>query len=500
MQVSTQFGRPLPKRDAVSLGTSSPFRLLVLGDFGRDTSWGKPVSVDRDNIDDVLQRFNVRVEISGGANVPDVEIPVREMEDFHPDRLFQQLDLFAALRDRRQRLEDDQTFTAEAEAILAAQGRTDDSKPTLQSEPAPPATHASPSELLSEALEQTEAIQKPIAQQIAEGSLNIDDFVRRLVAPYVIDKADPRQAEFIDGVDDAIAETMRQLLHHPAFQYTEAAWLGIKMLVRRLETDATLQIGLVNISKQQLAEDLCGNDDLTKSELYKLLVDDTDVAGAEPWTVVVGNYTFGASLNDTNLLGRVAQVHAAAGSVFVAGASPSIVGCEDLPALPDPDDWTPLTGEAARTWQALRTLSATAHVALAMPRVLARRPYGADTDPIDSFRFEEIADGRVHHDYLWINAAFVVATLLGRSFSHAGWSLSAAWSPELDGLPIHVYSDDDESVLKPCGEVELILRAGSVLSDSGLTAVHSVRGQGSVRIPSLRSLSLTEESVAGPWQ
>ncbi|MDB4614147.1 type VI secretion system contractile sheath large subunit, partial [bacterium] len=404
------------------------------------------------------------------------------------------LELFSSLRTRRSRLKNTKTFDEEAAAIIASNPSAP-SPETAEGESATescdPAT-LNVEDLFGETLAQTQLEQQSVVEQIAGGQFNIDDYVRKLVEPFVVAKADPRQAEFINGVDDAIAATMRKLLHHPAFQQLEAAWTGMQMLVRRLETDSKLSIHIINISKQQLADDVSG-DDLTQSQLYKLLlVESTSVAGAEPWKLVVGNITCDEGPEDSELVGRVARIHAAAGSVFVAAASPSVVGA-DLVQSSDPDDWTPLVGECTERWNRLRALPEATHVALAMPRILGRLPYGKATDPIDSFAFEEIPDGQVHADHLWLNPAFGVATLLGAAFT------TGVWSTELDHLPISIYNDGTESVVKPCAEVELILRAGDVLSASGLTAVHTVRDQGMVLIPTVRSLSLDQNKLAGHW-
>jgi type VI secretion system protein ImpC len=261
-----------------------------------------------------------------------------------------------------------------------------------------------------------------------------------------------------------------------------------------------LQISLLHLAKPQLSEDLMASDDLTRSRLYRLLVDSTTVAGADPWTLVVGNYTFDAEQPDTELLGRIAQVHASAGAVFVAAAAPGIVGCQDLANSSDPHDWDAAAGSATGHWQALRSLPSATSVSLALPRVLARCPYGESSNPIDAFDFEEVPDGRQHRHYLWMNPAFAVATMLGRSFSAGGWSVSSAWSQDLDDLPIFFYSDGGNSMIKPCAEVELVLRAGGVLADAGLTTVYSIRDQGSIRIPSVRSLSSSSKDVAGAWE
>src|SRR5580704_6084809 len=76
-----------PRQKALLSASVSAARYLVLGDFG-GRSHGTH-SVDRDNLDEVLTRQDVNL---AGAHM-------REIEDFHPDRLYQRFDLFRDLRD-----------------------------------------------------------------------------------------------------------------------------------------------------------------------------------------------------------------------------------------------------------------------------------------------------------------------------------------------------------------------------------------------------------------
>lgn len=513
MQVSAVFGSPLPERHSSAAVEPNAFRILMLGDFGAIVDPGKVLDIDRDSEESVMERLQVTAVLSDVAGVGEVRFAVRELDDFHPDRLFQQLPLFESLRNQRSRLQNSSTFAAEAAAIVASgksargdSNATTDSKPTSsQAEVAAAETGSAEaasdlSSLLEQTVQQTAAVRPTVEQPLVLGGLDVDELVRNIVAPYVLQKPDPKQAEFVAAVDDAIAGLMNSVLHHPAFQQLEAAWRGVHMLVRQLPTDSTLRLGLLQNSRQQLQTDLNAADDFTQTKLHQILVDQTVGMDHDPWTLVVGDYRFGHAVADTELLGRLARIHAAAGSVFVASADPEIVGCADLVASSDPHDWSPVEPEAAANWQQLRSLPESRSLVLAMPRILARRVYGADSDPTEAFRFEEMPEGSDHDSYLWMNPAFAVATLLGTAFSQAGWSISEAWSPALDGLPIHVYCDKDgDEVVKPCAEVELYLRAGEVLSAFGLTAVHSVRDEGSVRIPAVRCVAVESDPLAGLW-
>jgi type VI secretion system protein ImpC len=81
-------------------------------------------------------------------------------------------------------------------------------------------------------------------------------------------------------------------------------------------------------------------------------------------------------------------------------------------------------------WKSLRESEDSRYIGLAMPRFLARLPYGAKTDPVEEFDFEEDTGGPDHASYTWSNSAYAMAsTSIGPSSSTAGARASAAWSP-----------------------------------------------------------------------
>ncbi|HYP53116.1 MAG TPA: type VI secretion system contractile sheath small subunit, partial [Pyrinomonadaceae bacterium] len=109
-------------------GAETPFRVLLLGDFSGRAGRGeaveaealalrRPVAVDRDNLDDVLRRTAPRVSLSLAHGGPPLDIYFDSLEDFHPDRLYERLEIFRALRQTRRRLGDPATFREAAEEV-----------------------------------------------------------------------------------------------------------------------------------------------------------------------------------------------------------------------------------------------------------------------------------------------------------------------------------------------------------------------------------------------
>src|SRR5205085_7960282 len=112
---------------------------------------------------------------------------------------------------------------------------------------------------------------------------------------------------------------------------------------------------------------------------------------------------------------------------LLAAASPDLAGCDAFEAHPDPDDWKqPLSAEVADAWKALRALPESSYLGLALPRFLLRQPYGKESDPIDSFPFEELPGGLDHASYLWGNPSIICGYVLAAAFQSEGWDMRAS--------------------------------------------------------------------------
>jgi type VI secretion system protein ImpC len=476
----------------------TPFRVLLLGDFSgsgrkKPLPSRKPVQVDRDNFDEVLAAFHPELKLHLGDEEL-ATLQFSELDDFHPDHLLERVDMFRKLREMRARLEDPATF-ADAAAEIGLGGVA--TKPREAAQPTTP--QASPlalGSLLDDMVEQTEAR----AQTRPPAETDLQKFVRRVTEPHLISAADPQQAEALALIDRALGAQMRALLHVAEFQALEAAWRAVFLLVRRIDTDEMLKLYLVDLSKDELVADLNSSPDLRSTSTHRLFAEDgINSFGSEPWAAIVGNYSFGATRTDAESLGRVAKIAHAAGAPFLAAASPALLGCKSFSATPNPRDWTPLAGESASAWTTLRSLPEANAVGLAIPRFLLRLPYGKETDPIESFPFEEMPGEPEHDNYLWGNPAFVCALLLAQSFSESGWDLRPGQRAELDRLPVHIYQHQRASELKPCAEAWMTLDTADQIMQSGLMPLASMKGQDQIRLVRFQSIAQPLHALAGRW-
>ncbi|MEK6236790.1 MAG: type VI secretion system contractile sheath large subunit [Planctomycetales bacterium] len=490
----------------------APMRILVLGDFSGRENRGildaaglseRPILlIDVDNLDSRMFQFAPRLHLPlGDPSGPGVAVGFKSLEDFHPDELFHNVEIFQALRDKRKRLADPATF-AEAAAELKAAAATQPETKQQQPEAKPEEPEGEDDmDTLSRLLGGTPSSSPSPGVSGGASGTDISKFINRVVAPHVIPDQDPQQQQFLESVDQAISEQMRAVLRLPAFQRMEAAWRSINWLIDNLETSEELQVHVMDVSRPELAEDLRNaGGDLERSGLYKAIVEKgIKSSGGQPWSLLVGDYSFGLDPEDAKLLALMGAIGFKAGGPFLAQAKSEIVGCESLAKQPDPHDWTEPDEQGAQAWRALRKSGFAAWVGLAAPRVLLRLPYGEKTDEIERFEFEESPD-REHDAYLWGNPAYFCAGLIGAAFERSGWAMQPGDVSEVGDLPSHTFQEDGEFAQQACGEVYLSDRAGEAIMAQGLMPILSNRGRNSVKIMRFHSLTEPPSGLSGNWR
>ncbi len=486
----------------------TPFRIAILADFsGRDNrglsgaglslSSGRLIQVDVDNFEELLTRLGTEIHIPiGGEDGPRIAIRFCELDDFHPDRIFDRLEIFQKLRAARKRLQDPTTFAEAASEVRSwLTGEPDSGNTRTEAESIQAESKESDSDTIERLLGQ-----RPSAS--AKQFVDLETLIHEVVKPYIVPSPHPQQAELVAQVDQAISGQMRALLHHPDFKGLEAAWRTLHLLVSQVETDESLKLYVGDISKTELAADLASADRLQSTGTYRFLVEQSiGMQGAEPWALLVGCYTFDKTKEDINLLRRLARVAQAAGAPFLAAAGSHFADCESIALTPDPDDWRwQADPVAAQLWQELRNSPEAASIGLVLPRLLLRLPYGKDTEPVGRFDFEELSCGADHEQYLWGNPAIVCACLLAEAFRTSGWSLTGELQQELTGLPMHVYKTNGETHVTPCAETFLTERAMEILIGKGLVPILSIKGRDAVRVARFQSIAEPSAPLAGRWQ
>lgn len=277
-------------------------------------------------------------------------------------------------------------------------------------------------------------------------------------------------------IDKKLSEQINLILHHKEFQQLESAWRGLHHLVNNTETDETLKIRVMPISKKDLHKTLRKFKGAAwdQSPIFKKLYEEEfGQFGGEPYGCLVGDYHFNQSGPDVELLGEIAKVAAAAHAPFITGADPSLMQFDSWQELANPRDLTKIvsTPEYA-AWNSLRNSEDSKYLGLTMPRFLGRRPYGAKTDPVEEFAFEEDTGGGDSDKFAWVNAAYGMASNINRSFKEYGWCSRIRGIESggtVENLPTHTFPTDDGGVDMKCPtEVGISDRREAELAKSGL--------------------------------
>lgn len=279
----------------------------------------------------------------------------------------------------------------------------------------------------------------------------------------------------IAEIDKKLTDQVNLILHNEEFQKLEGAWRGLHYLVNNTESDEMLKIRVINISKKELGKTLkkFKGTAWDQSPIFKKFYEEEyGQFGGEPYGCIVGDYHFDHSPPDVELLNGIAQVSAAAHAPFITGAAPTLMQMDSWQELTNPRDLTKIfsTPEYA-AWRSLRESEDSRYLGLAMPRFLSRLPYGAKTDPVEDFDFEEDTEGADSSKYTWSNAAYAMAVNINRSFKEYGWCSrirGVESGGAVEGLPVHSFPTDDGGVDMKCPtEIAISDRREAELAKNG---------------------------------
>lgn len=279
----------------------------------------------------------------------------------------------------------------------------------------------------------------------------------------------------IAALDKKLSEQINLILHHPEFQAVESAWRGLHYLVNNTETDESLKIRVLNVSKGELHKTLKKYKGTAwdQSPVFKKLYEEEfGQFGGEPYGSLVADYYFDNSGPDVELLTQMAQISAAAHAPLISAADPAVMLMQSWQELANPRDLTKIfqTPEHA-AWRSFRESDDSRYVGLAMPRFLARSPYGAKTNPVEEFDFEEDTNGAGSSNFTWANAAYAMAVNINRSFKNYGWCSRIRGIESggaVEGLPVYTFPTDDGGVDMTCPtEIAISDRREAELAKNG---------------------------------
>ncbi len=488
-----------------------PFHILFLGDFGGRENLSQSIGttppdfkaheIDRDNFEQVMRKLDVRLCLKLTGEEDLLALRFNKLEDFHPDRIFKQIPLFTDLRETRERLLNPDSFES---AALEVRSWLEESEENHQvSEDVVPSKEVSiesSGNLLDDILTGTKTEATTYKTPVTD-SAELNSFIKDIVKPHLIETDEAEQDKLVSIVDEATSELMRKILHHPHFQALEAIWRGLYLTVRKTETSNDLKLFLMDVSKEELADNLKSVNDLTDSGFYKKVVlEKAATLGGDPFSIICGIYDFELNVDDVATLIRLAKIGNTITAPFISYVKPQMIGINSLAEKPSKSDWN-LSDEndEAKLWTMLRTIPEATSLGLIIPKFLTRLPYGDDTEPTEVFSFEEFTEASEHKNYVWGNSAFIYALLQAQSFSSYGWEYSSRVFYELDGLPTHLYKKDGETKTKSCAEINMTHDACDSLIEQGLMPIISFRDTDSIKFADYQSISFPSKKLKSRW-
>ncbi len=506
-----------------------PMMILLMGDFSGRANRGicevgntlaeqRAVYIDVDNFEEVMGRMRPTIDVQVTEDKSEgMRLAFEEMEDFDPDTLYRKLDIFARLREQRKRLKDASTF---AEAAAEMREWASMSEETFGvKEATQTMKQVEPTRKVDKDEDEEENVfQRLLGQsaggsidttktgntghaQTPKGSIDINRLIKQIVGEHFVPAPDPQMDQYVSAVDNAIADQMRRILRDESFSELEATWRSVWNVVTNVETDESLKVFLLDISKEELLANVGeALDDLTRAGIFRLLVGQTvNVPGADQWSVFAGNYMFGPDATDVALLASLGMMAAAAGACFIADGSPAFAGLESFADSGDSTLWPGLSGEANERWMSLRESAVAKYIGLIGPRVMMRLPYSPETDEVDAFEFRELASEVGHEGYVWGSAAFGLVRLLAKGFMTKGWKMRPGDEPMLDGLPAHIITEENEQTMYPPTEVYLTDRSAEALSKAGISPLMSYMDRPAARLTRYHSIANPDVALSGPW-
>lgn len=296
-----------------------------------------------------------------------------------------------------------------------------------------------------------------------------------LISEDILDTIDAMLAK----IDEKLTAQINQIIHHPEYQKLESSWRGLAYTVNNTESDATLKLQVMNVSKSELDRELrmYPGAKWDQSPLFKKLYEaEFGQLGGQPYGAIVGDFYFDHSSSDVRLLRDLGKIAAAAHAPFISAAGPALLGMDSWNELGNPRDLSTVfdTPDYAG-WHSLRDSENSRYLALTMPRVLARSPYGQNGEPVDEFNFEEETDGHEGKQYAWMNAAHAMAVNINRAHKEYGWTVQIRGvqsGGEIGSLPVHNFDMGDGSTDMKCPtEFAISDRREGELSKSGLISL-----------------------------
>lgn len=465
-----------------------PFLMGVLADLSGQQEDPQPrlrdrkfVDIDRDNITDIMIAIKPRLmlhvdnKLSSAKGKVAFELVFKSMDDFDPIEIIKNVGPMAELFKARVKLSDllgKMDGNEDLDAVLGGILKDAKLQSDLKKDVEKRAKDGSIGGELAKAVSKGKLVRDESQQQLAADM--VSEFVMQVTSNKVVSHDSIAFiSKRIAEIDGLISAQLNEILHHPDFQKLEGSWRGLSYLVHSSETGSNLKLRVFNATKEELRKDLERAIEFDQSALFKKVYEEEyGTFGGTPYSCILGDFEFGRSPMDMSLLQKLAEVAAAAHAPFISAADPAMFDLDSFSDLGTPRDLGKIfeSTEMAK-WRSFRESEDSRYVALVLPRVLTRLPYGAKTNPVGGINFEEDVDGKDNSKFCWSNAAYALGARITNAHAKYHWT-AAIRGVEGGGLvtdlPAYTFKTTDGDIALKCPtEIAITDRREKELSDLG---------------------------------
>jgi type VI secretion system ImpC/EvpB family protein len=273
----------------------------------------------------------------------------------------------------------------------------------------------------------------------------------------------------IAAIDTLLGEQLDEILHHPRLRRLEGSWRGLAWLAGGLDPAGPVKLKVLNLSWAELCRDLERAAEFDQSQLFRKIYDsEFGMPGGEPYGLLVVDHEVrhrpmpDSPGDDVTALAQLAAVAAAAFAPTVLAAAPALLQVEDFADLAMVSDLRdPFRGPEFARWRGLSSREDMRFIAVALPRLLARRSWEDDPARADGFRYAEYAPTASCR--VWMSAGYAFAAIVARAFANHAWPADVRGSETdyvggglVTDLPIEPFRTDPDHVwVRP--PVDLVL-------------------------------------------
>lgn len=428
----------------------------------------KFTDIASDNFNDIMKSIRPRAQINvtnriSGAKAPlGADLTFLSMDDFEPLSVVQQIPALKSLYDSRTRLNDllgkldgNENLNKVLDAVLTGEEKKADVETVIKD---------------------AQLVRDP--SQAENAKLIVNEFLS------LLDKNETQAGDSIAVVsqkiarlDQTISDQLNEVLHHPVFLRLEATWRGLWFLLTNTDQSARLKIRLLNISKQELTYDLEKAIEFDQSQLFKKIYEEEyGTFGGAPYSILMSDLEFGRAPEDIELLTKISQVAAAAHAPFIAAGHPSLFDLNSFTELGYPRDLSRVfESTELGKWNSFRESEDSRYVALTLPHVLMRAPYGDKGTIVYGMNFQEDVDGTDNSKFCWGSAAWALVQRVLDSATLYGWPAAirgVEGGGLVEELPYYTFKTTDGDIALKCPtEVSITDRREKELSDLGFIAL-----------------------------